>query len=154
MCGLKPSPALNTEPVVFLQALQQSHQEQLTSVFTAMHPHFPNGKPRNGEMRVAGSHSLQFLEEDPHEPGFLSYFVSSKHNSPWCSLWLRIIITSAAQLTGSYLGKKPRHEEYTVWRSPLTRQASSDLLNVHRTSDRGCEGNEFCVLFTALFACI
>lgn len=79
---------------------------QFTSMFIVKHPHFPNWKLRNGEIGVAASHPPRCLYEDPQEPGFLGHFPYSKHNCCWCPLQLCIISTSAAQIPGSYAGKK------------------------------------------------
>lgn len=61
--GLEPSPALNTEPGVFLQAFRRSHPEwgSALRVFTVKHPRFPNGKLRNEKKKNVKKSELQLL---------------------------------------------------------------------------------------------
>lgn len=113
--GLEPSPALNTEPGVFLQAFRRSHPEwgSALCVFTVKHPRFPNGKLRNEKkkckkIRAAASRFLQRACEAP--PKGLLFWATSQVQStapPWCSLRLCILSTSAARSPGSYLCAAP-----------------------------------------------
>lgn len=89
MRGLEPSPALNTEPGLFLQAFRRSHPERgwALHVFTVKHPRFPNGKLRNKKknfkkIRAAASRFLQRACEAPQGSAFLGHFTISKHSSP------------------------------------------------------------------------
>lgn len=51
----------------FLTGSLRAGAGQFTSTFIVMHPHFPNGKLRNGEIRIASSYPSEHFHEDPQE---------------------------------------------------------------------------------------
>lgn len=97
----------------FLTGSLRAGAGQFTSPFIVMHPHFPNGKLRNGGIRIASSYPSE------HSPRtrFLGHTACSKHKPCWCPPWLCTTSTSTVQIPGSYLGKD-QCEEQTVWGLP------------------------------------
>lgn len=101
----------------FLTGSPRAVAGQFTSTFVVIHPHFPNWKLRNREIRISLSCPSEHFCEDPQRPVFLGHFTCSEHKSCWCPLCQCTTSTSTVQIPGSYLGKD-QCEEQTVWGLP------------------------------------